>query len=239
MSPNEPTVVIRPDIEDEAQNVRKDFLDERIFGNDDNIVLVNVLDGKGGRPRAEFVFTYNGVAYRIQPGQTFRLPGYQAQLFIKHIVSYCYRHIDKKPEMDKRMYPLNDPWVKQVVLDVQASPNPETQDRNEVHDVPEYIHQDSEIDPNTGLAGRLEGAMNQGGGGEVEAGRAVIGEDATDEDVDKIPDFDPRLNPRQGTVTKVNGEPIEGDLLDEGGSSDDKDDEAFSAAKKPARQAKK
>ncbi len=37
--------VILPDVVEDAAPVRKDFLDESMFGVDDNVVLLNILDG--------------------------------------------------------------------------------------------------------------------------------------------------------------------------------------------------
>lgn len=201
--------VILPDVVDDTPTTRRDFVDDSMFGVDDNVVLKNILDGtmRNGikMPSSNYVFTWNGAQFRVKPGQVFSLPGARAYLYVKHIVSLIYRRVEMKPEMDKRSYPLNDKWVKEIVVQINKTLTPTAEDRNTVHDIPSYIAEDAQVDPETGLSGRLQNAMGQAGNGEVELHPVGMGDDATDDDIDNIPDFDESTSPK---FKDENGEQI-------------------------------
>jgi hypothetical protein len=190
------------DTQDDTQGISRDLSDESMFGPDDYVILRNPFDGEmhnGYRmPKLPYTFGYNGVKYRTEGGQTFTLPGARAYLFVKHAVSLIYRRIEGRAELDKRTYPMTDKWVKIIVQKVDKTLSPEGDDRNLEHALPDYIAKDSEIDERTGLGGRLAGAMDRTGGGEVSLGEQIDDADATDETIDKIPDFDAAHNPRIG-----------------------------------------
>ncbi len=143
------------------------------------------------------MFEYNGVSYRVQPGQKFSLPGSRAYLYVKHLTSLIYRRVEGRDDMDKRTYPVNDKWAKLMIVQVNKTLSASLEDRNVVHDMPDYQAQDKAVEEETGLPGRLAGATSQGGGGEFETKPVDAREpDATDDDLDKIPDFDPNTAPK-------------------------------------------
>lgn len=188
---------------DDRSAAERDLDSESMFNPDDSVVLRNIFDGEtvlyGHRmPKLDYRFGYNGVQYEATPGQVVRIPGSQAYLFVKHIVSLIYRRIENKPEMDMRTYPLSDKWVKEVVVRIDPSLAPEGIDRSVVHTMPDYSAEDASVaERNDGesLPGRLAGATSQGGGGEFELPAQNADEaPATDADLDKIPDFDPNKN---------------------------------------------
>lgn len=185
---------------DDVQGIARDLDNENIFDPDDNVVLKNIFDGSTVNgfklPTLDYVHMYNGVKYRTTPGQVYRLPGSQAFLAVKHLVSLIYRRIEGKDEMDKRTYPMTDKWVRAIVVKVDKTLRPEGIDRDQVQDVPDYNAMDEDYDRSNELPGRLAGAVGAGGGGETELA-AVNMNDApmTDDQFNKTPDFAPNLNP--------------------------------------------
>lgn len=176
------------DTVDDVQGIARDLLNENLFNPDDSVVLKNIFDGESTvngfeMPRLPYKFSYNGITYRVEPGQTVRIPGSSAYIFVKHLVSLIYRRLEGKDEMDKRTYPLTDKWVSKIVVRVDATLAPDEVDRQIEHALPDYEDE------------RIAAAANSTGGGEVSLGAQLDDADITDEQFDKTPDFDARTNP--------------------------------------------
>lgn len=184
---------------DDVQGIARDLESENIFNPDDNVILKNIFDGESTlngykMPKLAFTFMYNGYKYKAEGGQTIQLPGARAYLFVKHLVSLIYRRLEGHDELDKRTYPRTDKWVSKIVVRVDETFQPEGLNRDQEHQLPDYYEEDAKPDAD-GLSGRLGAATNQTGGGEVSLGAQLDDAEATDEQIDKIPDFDPSKNP--------------------------------------------
>jgi len=214
-------------ISDGIQGIARDHFNEAMFGPDDFVVVKNIFDGTTVNgfvmPKIAYTFYYSGVAFRVNAGQVFQLPGSRAYLYVKHIVSLIYRRIEGRDEMDKRTYEMSDPWVKAIVQSVQQTLSPEGANKEEVHQLPEYMTNDENLS-------KLSGT------GEVELQTQIDDSDASDESIDKIPDFDPRLNPKlefdsEGKVINTD-EPATTVGSPEKGTDDKPATETFPGAKK-------
>lgn len=227
---------------DDVQGAARDLQNENLFSPDDNVVLRNIFNGETINgivmPKLSFTFGYNGVKYETKPGQQFRLPGSQAYLYVKHLVSLIYRRLENQPENDRRTYPLTDKWVSKLIVRVDHTLAPEGLDRNEVQQIPDFYQDDG---------GRIANAAGNTGGGEVSLGEQVDDSDVTDEQFDKTPDFDPSKNPN--VQFDADGKPIDTEAAnkvnapsgDEAAFPDAKQNQSEkSSDKKPAsRQSKK
>lgn len=174
-------------VDDGIQGIARDHFNEAMFGPDDFVVLKNIFDGGKVNgfemPKLAYTFQYSGIPFRVSPGQIFQLPGSRAYIYVKHVVSLIYRRIEGRDEMDKRTYEMTDPWVQAIVQSVQATLTPEGADKEQIHQLPDYMTADENLSK---LAGT----------GDFEMPTQIDDADATDETIDKTPDFSPGLNPK-------------------------------------------